>query len=120
MLVSLLAKSILTLPLVGLAIFNMIVMLELLGRTETKYNPKSLRKIHRIAGILFILLFFVISYFCINYMIASGKELTSRVALHTLLSVAIIVLLFLKLLFVRIRPRSANSDIGGNVCRLSL
>lgn len=122
MVVSLLTKSILTLPLVGLALFNLMVMLELLGRTERKYDPKSLRQIHRIVGIMFIVLFLVISYFCINYMRASGKELTSRVALHSVLSVAILVLLFLKLLFVRFYRKyyTLAASLGFGVVFLTL
>lgn len=94
-------KSILTLPLVGLAIFNLIVMLEFLGRTERRFNPESLRLIHRIVGIGYIGLFLLISYFCLRIMRTSGQEPSARGALHGLLAVATFILLCLKLSFVR-------------------
>ncbi len=99
--VSLWTKSILALPLVGLALVNLIVMLELLGRTERRFNPKALRWIHRIVGIVFILLFLLISYFCLRFMRVSVQDLSARVALHSVFSVAAFILLCLKLSFVR-------------------
>ncbi len=102
MLVSLLTKSILALPLVGLALLNLIVILELLGRTERKYDPKSLRQTHRIVGIVFIVLFLLISYFCLKYMRTSGQEMSPRVVLHSALAVGALILIFLKLLCVRV------------------
>lgn len=54
-----LTKSILELILTGLAIVNLVVMLELLGRTEERrFNPKKLRLIHRLSGYFFIVFSF--------------------------------------------------------------
>ncbi len=102
MVLSLFAKSILSLPLAGLAVFNLIVILEFLGRTEKKFDPKSLRRIHRVVGILFLILFLLISYFCLTYMRASGQEMSPRVAFHSALAVGALILIFLKLLCVRV------------------
>lgn len=99
--VTLWTKSILTLPVVGLALLNLIVMLEFLGRTERKFNPKSLRLMHRIGGICYILLFITLSYFCLRLMRAAGQELSARAALHGILAVATFIVLCLKLVFVR-------------------
>ena len=73
--INLWTKSILSLPLIGLAILNLIVMLELLGRTEKRYDPKSLRLIHRIGGICYIVLFITLSYFCLRLMRAAGQAI---------------------------------------------
>ena len=99
--VTLWTKSILSLPLIGLALFNLIVMLEFLGRAERRFSPKSLRRIHRVIGIFYILLFLLISYFCLKIMRVSGQELSARGALHGLLAVAAFIVLCLKLSFVR-------------------
>ena len=97
-----LTKSILTLILTGLAIVNVVVMLELLGRTEERrFNPKKLRQIHRVSGYFFMLLFLFISYFCIKIMRGMGQDLTARAALHGLLAVATFFLLCLKITLVR-------------------
>ena len=94
-------KSILAIPWVGLAVLNLILMLELLGRTEKRFDPRVLRFVHRVVGILWIVLFLVLSYFCLKIMRASGQELSARGALHSILAVATFVLLCLKLLAVR-------------------
>lgn len=99
--ITLWTKSILSLPLIGLAILNLIAMLELLGRTEKRYDPKSLRLIHRIGGVCYIVLFIILSYFCLRLMRAAGQELSARAALHGILAVATFIVLCLKLVFVR-------------------
>ncbi len=97
-----LTKSILALVVTGLAILNLVVMLELLGRTgEKSFNPKKLRLIHRVIGYLFILLFLLISYFCITIMRGMGQDLPVRAALHGLFAVATFFLLSLKITLVR-------------------
>ncbi len=98
-----LAKSILALILVGMAIINLVTMLELLGRTgEKKYDPKRLRQIHRVAGYSFLLLFLVISYFCVTILRGmGGEELSARVALHGYVAAATFFLLAVKIIIVR-------------------
>ena len=97
-----LTKSILALILTGLAIVNLVVMLELLGRAgEKSSNPKKLRLIHRVSGYFFILLFLFISYYCIKIMRGMGQDLPARGALHGLFAVATFFLLSLKITLVR-------------------
>lgn len=122
MLITFWTKSILALPLVGLAILNLIVMLEFLGRTERRFDPKSLRLIHRVVGIVYILLFLLLSYFCITIMRASGQELSARAALHSLLAVATFILLCLKLSFVRFYRKyySVAAPVGFTVVLLTI
>lgn len=86
----------------GFGLVNLLTMLEVTGRTGTKFNLKALRLIHRISGVCFIILFLVLSYYCVAIMRASGQELGPRASLHALLSVAAAVVLFLKLSFARI------------------
>ncbi|MBW2123630.1 MAG: cytochrome c [Deltaproteobacteria bacterium] len=99
--VTLWTKSVLSLPLVGLAVVNLIVMLELSGRAERRFSPGSLRLIHRISGGAYIVLFLLLSYFCLRVMRVSGQELSARAALHGGLAVATLLLLCLKLAVVR-------------------
>ena len=97
-----LTKSILALILVGLAVLNLVVMLELLGRTdEKKFNPKKLRQLHRVSGYVFILLFLFISYYCIKIMRGMGQDLPARANFHAILAVATFFLLSLKITIVR-------------------
>lgn len=97
-----LTKSILALILTGLAVLNLVVMLELLGRTELqRFNPRTLRLIHRVSGYVFILLFLSISYYCIKIMKGMGQDLPIRTAFHGLLAVTTFILLCLKITLVR-------------------
>jgi cytochrome c len=101
--VTFLTKSILALILVGMAIINLVAMLELLGRTgEKKFDPKRLRQIHRVVGYSVLLLFLVISYFCVTLLRGmGGEELSARVALHGYVAVATFFLLAVKIFIVR-------------------
>lgn len=92
----------LALPLVGFALLNFLTMMELLGRTEKTISPKLLKGVHRISGLCFIAVFIVLSYYCIRIMAASGQELSPRGSLHGILSIAALLLLVLKLSFVRV------------------
>jgi cytochrome c2 len=97
-----LTKSILALILVGLAVLNLVVMLELLGRTDEKrFNPKRLRQLHRVNGYVFIILFLFISYYCIKIMRGMGQDLSVRANFHAILAVATFFLLCLKITIVR-------------------
>lgn len=103
------AKSILALPLMGFALINFMTMMQILGRTEKKFDPKTLRLIHRISGVCYVAVFVIIAYYCIKIMRASGQELPARGALHALLSVAAFLLLALKISFVRVYRKYFSS-----------
>lgn len=98
---TLLTKSVLALILVGSALLNLVTMFELLGRKEKRFSPKTLRIVHRINGVLFILFFLFISYYCLIIMRSAGQELSSRAALHGLLAIAAFLFLCLKLSILR-------------------
>lgn len=84
-----------------LTVILMFSMFEMLGRTEKKYNIDTLKKIHRISGYMYMLVFLVITYFCLHYLISAKTELSSRAALHSLLAVTILVIFGIKLSFIK-------------------
>ncbi len=96
-----LIKSLLSIPLLVLLLFCMITMFELVGKTERKYDAERLRRLHAYAGFLYIILFAIIAYFCLETIARTGTELSARAVIHSLLAVAIIVLLAIKSSFVR-------------------
>ena len=99
---TLMTKSILSLVLVGLAVVNLVTMLEVLGRPDGKRaDPKRLRLIHRVCGYVFIALFLVLSYFCLVILRGMGQEPPSRVTLHGLLSVTAFLVLSIKITLIR-------------------
>ncbi len=98
----LMLKSILSLIMVFIALVQMFFMFEVFGRSEKRFNVSTLKKLHRINGVLFILLYFYIAYYCLEQIINSKEELSPRVNLHALLSFSVIIILALKISFIRI------------------
>lgn len=96
-----LMKSLLALVLLVLTLFSMITMFEVFGRAEKRYNTEKLKKIHQLNGILFFLLYLVIAYLCLDFIISTKAELSPRAALHSVFAVTVLMLLALKVSFVR-------------------
>jgi len=95
-------KSILSILLVAMALFAMFTMFEIFGRAEKRYNIERLRKIHKINGILYVLLFLLITWFCLRFFAGAKAELSPRAAFHSIFALTIIILLGLKVSFVRV------------------
>jgi hypothetical protein len=88
--------------IVFFSLVAMFSMFEFLGREERMCDPEILRKIHRINGFLFILLFLYVAYLCIGYLKSTKVELSARAAIHSVLALTVAILLFVKVLFVRV------------------
>lgn len=84
--------------LVFVALFT---MFEIFGRGEKRYNTEKLKKIHRANGIIYFLLFIIIGYLCIDFMIKTKAELSSRASFHSVFALAVLILLCLKISIVR-------------------
>jgi cytochrome c2 len=95
-------KSLLAIPLLVLVLVAMLTMFEVFGRGEKKYNIEKLKKIHRANGKIFILLYLLIAYFCIQFLWNTKTETSPRATIHAELAVAVILLLGLKISFVRV------------------
>jgi cytochrome c553 len=94
-------KSLLTVVPFLLTFVALFTMLEMLGRTEKRWNVEKLKKIHRINGYVFTIFFLVLSYICLDYMWRTGVELNARTALHSVFALAVLSLLFLKMILLR-------------------
>lgn len=95
-------KSILALLLTLLTAASMFTMFEIFGRKEKRFNSDRLRKIHKITGVFYFLVFAIIAYFCIRFIFISKTELSVRGAFHAIIAITILVLLAVKVLYVRI------------------
>lgn len=95
-------KSLLSIGMVLLVLIAMYSMLEIIGKSEKKYNMEKLKKIHKANGILYFIIFIFITYFCLSFIIKSKAELSARATFHSLFAFTIIVLMALKLSFIRI------------------
>lgn len=94
-------KSVLSVVLVLSAFAAMFTMFETLGRTEKRYDTARLKLIHRMNGLFFLSLFAFISYFCLDYMVSARADLSPRGIFHAVFSLSVIILLALKITFLR-------------------
>ncbi|RJQ53362.1 MAG: hypothetical protein C4526_06860 [Nitrospiraceae bacterium] len=95
-------KSILSLVLLTATAVGMFTMFELFGRDGKRFNAETLRKVHRAAGIVYVIIFALISYLCLRFVFITKTELSVRGAFHGVLALAVPVLLGVKVLYVRI------------------
>ncbi len=98
----LLLKSILSVVMAFMAAFNVFLMLEVLARDQVRFDIYKLKKLHRINGRLFVLLYFFVAFFCLRYIVISKEELSARVAIHATIALSVILLLALKVSLIRI------------------
>ncbi len=95
-------KSILSLLMIPAAIVAMFTMFEIFGRDTIKYNVTGLKLLHRVNGITYSILFLYLTYLCLDFLIATKVELSSRVTFHSVFSLTIVILLAVKLSFIRV------------------
>lgn len=95
-------KSILSLIMILLALINSFTMLEAFGRGEKRYDVNKLKKIHRINGVVFLSIYFFITYFCLHSIITGQLELSPRSTFHAVFALAVILLLALKISFIEV------------------
>jgi mono/diheme cytochrome c family protein len=95
------AKSIMSLVFLAAGVVAVISMLTLMGRAEKKMSGTALRRIHKTAGVIFFILTLVISYVCIKYVASFGGSLTVRPVFHSVLALALFIVLLLKIMIVR-------------------
>jgi len=99
---SFLYKSILSLLMIPAALVAMFTMFEIFGRDTINYNVNRLKLLHKVNGITYIILFLYLSYLCLDFLMATKVELSSRVTFHSVFSLTIITLLAVKLSFIRV------------------
>jgi hypothetical protein len=77
-------------------------MFEIFGRAEKKYNIDKLRRFHRLNGKLYLLLYILIAYFCLDFLLKTKAEPSPRATFHSVFALAVFLLLCLKVSFVEI------------------
>ncbi|MDH4220719.1 MAG: cytochrome c [Candidatus Aminicenantes bacterium] len=94
-------KSIIAGILFIAGLFALLTMLSLMGKTERKASPKSLRRLHKIFGFIFTILILVNSYLGMKYWTAAGDQLSTRAVFHGILALALLIILILKIVIVQ-------------------
>jgi len=94
-------KSILSVALMVTAVIALAAMMSLMGKSEHKRGPDSLRRAHRLWGYVSVILVVLISYFCITHVAAVGDAVPVRGVLHGVLALFLIVGIVIKIAIVR-------------------
>lgn len=94
-------KSILSMVVILLVFIALFTMFEIFGRSEKRFNIEKLKKLHRANGILYLLLFIFIAYFCLDFVMEKKVEPSSRAMFHSVSALTVFILLCLKISIVR-------------------
>jgi hypothetical protein len=92
-------KTILALILLIPVIIAAFTMFETMGRTEKKYDLNRLKRVHRVNGMAYLLLYLIIAGLCL-YVVRSHPDLSARAVFHSVLALTIFFLLLIKITFV--------------------
>ena len=96
-----LIKSILALILMAAALGAVMSMFTLMGKAEKKIDPKILRRIHKISGLLFLLLLLPLVFLGMRYWVRIGDEAPLRAVFHAVLALGLIIIILLKVVIVK-------------------
>ncbi len=96
-----LLKTLLGTALVAAGLGALLSMMTLQARPERKGDPAKLRRIHKAAGYVFILLLVPLAYIGGGFVKEMGDGLSTRGVFHLVLAVGLVSLLLLKVLIAR-------------------
>jgi mono/diheme cytochrome c family protein len=94
-------KSYIAIPFLAAGIVAVLMMFDLMGRSERKLSPNFLRRGHKVAGFIFVVLLGILSYLCIEYAAAVGDRMSHRAVFHSVLALGLIGVLLVKVLIVQ-------------------
>jgi len=83
-------------------------MFEMFGRNDRKNNIETLKKLHRTDGVIYFLVFAVVTFYCLKFIVVTKTELSVRATVHGTFSLAIMVLFVVKVLYIRIYKQFYN------------
>lgn len=94
-------KSVLALVMTALAVVAAVTMFETFGRNQKRFDGETMKKIHRTGGWIYFIFFTVILYFCLQFIIMTKAELSTRTVFHGTFALMILVLFVLKLSYIK-------------------
>jgi sterol desaturase/sphingolipid hydroxylase (fatty acid hydroxylase superfamily) len=96
-----LIKSLLAVLLLGAGLTAFLSMMARFGRPGDEVRAARLRKIHKAAGYVYIVLLAPLAFFGAKFLAEMGDGLSVRGTLHFVLAMTLLAILFLKFLTVR-------------------
>lgn len=94
-------KSFLSLVMIPTALIALFTMFEIFGRERPRLSVASLKALHRVNGVIYLIIFFYLTYHCLSFVMATKGEPSSRATFHSLFSLLIIVLFSVKVSFIK-------------------
>jgi mono/diheme cytochrome c family protein len=94
-------KTILALILFLTGLSSLFSMMALMGKQDKKTSPATLKKIHKISGIIFSLLLLALAVLGYQYWVKAGDQISLRATLHAVLALSLVVLLFCKIIIAK-------------------
>lgn len=103
-----LLKSLVAVVFLGVALTSFFSMMSLMGKAERKGDPEKLRKVHRAAGIAYVILLVPLVYLGAHFLRELGEGLTARAVVHFALAALLLAVVLLKVLVVRVYKQFAR------------
>jgi hypothetical protein len=97
-----LLKSLISLLIALSAFIAMYTMFEVFGRNGSGINAAKMTKLHKLNGIIYFIIFIIVSCFCLSFIVMTKSELSARSTLHGILSFSILLLMGVKISYVRV------------------
>jgi mono/diheme cytochrome c family protein len=76
-------------------------MLTVMGRSEKKMGVVTLRKMHKMLGLIFFILFIVLGIMGSRFWASTGDGISTRAVLHAVLAVGLFVIFILKIMIIQ-------------------
>jgi len=96
-----LLKSILAFIFLASAVTAVLSMHTMMGKTEKKISPKTLKTIHKISGRLCLILLLPLLYLGMKYWVRIGDQASVRAVFHAVLALGLIIIFLLKISIVK-------------------
>lgn len=96
-----LVKSILAVLFLVVGTVGVLAMFSLMGKTEHKTSPMTLRKLHRAMGTIFVILLVITTVLCARYVARAGDQISLRAVFHGSFALLLIGVLGVKIVIVR-------------------
>ncbi len=78
-----------------------ITMLTVMGKTEKKMSVVTLRKMHKMLGFIFLILFLILGIMGSKFWAATGDEISTRAVLHAVLAAGLFIIFTLKIVIIQ-------------------
>jgi cytochrome c553 len=78
-----------------------LTMLILMGRTEKKASPETLKKLHKFFGYFFFLFLLALAVLGFDHWTSVGENIPTRALLHAVLALSLLIILITKILIAR-------------------